>query len=82
MSGEQVKLTTPVGRFVMGDAFNGSDKDQSGRPRFDKSGKPKVTFFMGLAIPKSDPGWQEFWQQVVAVAQRRRPSTDVIADGA
>lgn len=74
MSNEPIYLTTPVGRFVMGDAFNGSDKDMQGRPKFDKTGKPKMQWFMGLAIRKDDPGWSEFWQQIAAVAQRDFPA--------
>jgi hypothetical protein len=74
MAQEAIKVTTPVGRFVMGDAFNGSDKDAQGRPKFDKAGKPKTTWFVGLAIPKNDPAWNEIWGQIVAVGQRDFPA--------
>jgi hypothetical protein len=74
MSGEVVYLTTPVGRYVMGDAFTGNDKDMQGRPKFDKAGKPKTTWFVGLAIRKDDPAWAELWAQIVAVGQRDFPA--------
>lgn len=74
MSNEPVYITTPVGRFVMGDAFNGSDKDHQGRPRLNQSGQPKTQWFMGIAIPKADPGWPEMWSQITAVGQRDFPN--------
>lgn len=74
MSGENVYLTSPVGRMVMGDVFNGSDKDHQGNIRRDKAGQPKTTWFIGVAIPKGDPGWPPFWAQIAAVAQRDFPA--------
>lgn len=74
MSGEAVYITTPVGRFVMGDAFQGSDKDHQGRPRLDQQGQPKTQWFMGLAILKNDPGWNDLWSQITAVGQRDFPN--------
>jgi len=71
---DSVYLTTPPGRIVMGDVFNGSDKDHSGRPRLDKQGQPKVQFFIGVAFPKNDPAWPAMWQQFVATAQRDFPN--------
>lgn len=70
---EAIFTTTPVGRFVMGDAFNGSDKDHQGRPRLDQKGQPKMQWFMALAIPKNDPQWPELWGQITGVAQRDFP---------
>ena len=71
---EPIYLTTPVGRFVMGDAFTGSDKDAQGRPKFDKTGKPRFQWFMGLAIPQNDPEWPAVWQQITQVGQRDFPA--------
>lgn len=73
MSGDPVYITIPPGRFVMGDAFTSSDKDAQGRPKFDKAGKPKHTWFMGVAIRKDDPEWPAVWAQIVGVAQRDFP---------
>lgn len=81
MSGEVTYITTPVGRYVMGDAFQGSDKDMQGRPRFDKAGKPKTTWFVGLAIRKDDPAWPELWGQIVAIGQRDFPAGQWNAPG-
>lgn len=73
MTQEKVYVTTPTGRFVMGDAFTGNDKDMQGRPKYDQSGKPKTTWFVGLAIAKNDPEWPALWQQIASVAQRDFP---------
>jgi len=75
MSGDAVYILTPVGRFIMGDAFTGSDKDFStGRPRVDKHGQPNTQWFIGLAIPKTDPMWPEFWAALGAVGMRDFPA--------
>lgn len=68
-----VLLVTPVGRMVQGDCFEGSDKDQFGKLRTDKQGQPKIQFFVGLAIAKTDPTWAPFWAAVVAKAQADFP---------
>lgn len=56
----RTQFTTPVGRFVQGDAFNPSDKDQSGAPRVVKTGpnagQPNPQHFVAIALPKSSPG--------------------------
>lgn len=74
MSGERVYITTPVGRFVMGDAFEGSNEDMNGRPRLDQKGQPKTQWFMGVAIPKTDPEFPGMWAQITAVGQRDFPA--------
>lgn len=74
MAQEPIYLTTPVGRFVMGDAFTGSDKDQQGRPLMTTAGKPKVNYFQGIAFAKNDPAWQQLWAQIYAVGQRDFPN--------
>ena len=61
---EKLYLLTPAGRMVQGDCFAGSDKDQNGRPRVDKSGQPKMQWYIGLAIAKTDPDFAVFWGQV------------------
>lgn len=73
MSQGKVYALSPVGRFVMGDLFIGSDKDMNGRPRLTQDGKPKMTFFIGLAVAKNDPGFAPLWQQIAGVAQRDFP---------
>jgi len=76
MTNEAVYLTSPVGHFIMGDAFTGSDKDHQGRPRLDQNQQPKMQWFMALAIPKNDPGWEDLWNQITAVGQRDFPNGD------
>ena len=74
MTNEVTYLTSPVGRFIMGDAFTGSDKDQQGRPRLNQQGQPKTQWFMALAFPKNDPEWAALWQQITAIGQRDFPN--------
>lgn len=70
---EAVQILTPVGRFIMGDAFTGNNKNMAGAPRVNKKGEPATQWFMGIAIPKADPGWADMWAQIAAVAQRDFP---------
>lgn len=52
----RVNLLTPVGRLVMGSLYKPSTKDADGNPLTFKSGenfgKPRVNYFLALAIPK------------------------------
>ncbi len=77
------RFTTPVGRFLQGDAFKAQDKDQQGQPRVVKqgpnAGQPNPQYFIGLAIPKT-PGvatWQQephaFFQTVARVGMTDFP---------
>jgi hypothetical protein len=68
----KIFLVTPVGRFVQGDLFEGSDKDQHGRPRVDKQGRPKMQWFVGLAVPKG-PEFDGMWAQIVTKVQQDFP---------
>lgn len=52
------RLVSPRARLVLGDAFKGSDKDNMGRPRTTLKGEPKIQYFIGIAVPKTDPGAQ------------------------
>ena len=66
---------TPVGRFVQGDCFAGSDKDHQGNQRRDQQGNPKIQWFVGLAIQKG-PEFDTFWAKVQAKAQLDFPQGD------
>lgn len=65
---------TPVGRLVMGSVLVGQDKDFQGRPKTDKNGNPKTEWFLGLAIPKTDPKWPELHEQIKAEARTGFPT--------
>jgi len=68
---ERVTFTTPVGRVVMGNLYKANDKDAEGNPLVIKSGvnagKPRVTYFFALAIPKgAEKHWQETeWGKII-----------------
>jgi len=72
------EIKTGVGRVVMGDCFNGRDKDLEGRPLTIKNGanagQPRVDYFVGLAIPKDAPEWPEIWNKINAVARAGFPA--------
>lgn len=56
-------IISPVGRFVQGDVFSPNNTNMQGGPLVDKSGNPKVEYFVRLAIPKG-PEWDKFWGEV------------------
>ena len=59
----KVNLLTPVGRLVMGSLYKPSTKDADGNPLVFKSGanvgQPRTNYFLALAIPKTQPTWQQ-----------------------
>jgi len=67
------EFLTPVGRIVQGDCFKGNDKDFYGKPRVDKNGSPSVSYYIGLAIAKNDPGWGELWGKITTEARTGFP---------
>jgi len=71
-------ILTPVGRLVQGDCFEAQTKDAEGNPLTIKfganAGQPRVDYYMGIAIPKTDPGWAETWGLIHGVARASAPS--------
>ena len=70
---DSVQLVTCPGRVVAGDFFKPNDKDAQGRPLLyksgDKKGQPRNEWYMGLAIPKTDNGWNTLWAKINEVAR-------------
>lgn len=64
MAVERINITSPVGRFVAGNLYKPNDKDFDGKPLVVKTGQnagqPRVSYYMGLAIPK---GGEQHWSQ-------------------
>jgi len=60
MPKERKEFCTPIGRLVAGSCFEAQTKDHDGAPlvikRGPNAGQPTIRYFMGLAIPKTDPG--------------------------
>lgn len=75
---DNIEILTPVGRLVQGDAFVGQDKDHSGADLVIKSGvnagQPTVRYFVGIAIPKTDPGLPALQQQILQAAMQGFPT--------
>lgn len=78
MSEVKTEFLTPVGRLVAGDCFRGNDKDAEGNPLVYKTGanagQPREEFYIGLAIPKTDPGVGELYNKIMTVAKQSFPS--------
>lgn len=64
MQTENLFITTPVGRIVSGDVYNGRNTDGEGNPLVYKSGarkgEPRTEWSIGLAIPKAG---EQHWNQ-------------------
>jgi hypothetical protein len=77
MSNDKVQILTPAGRLVAGDCFKPNDKDNEGNPLIVKSGpnagQPRVSYYIGLAIPKNSPDWPAVEQQIKEVARQKFP---------
>lgn len=75
---EVTNILTPPGRLVGGDPFQPQTKDAEGRPLIIKTGpnagQPRVDYYIGLAIPKNDPGWPELWAKIHGEAKQAFPS--------
>lgn len=56
----QEKLLTPIGRLVMGSLYKPNTKNMAGQPLVDKTGKPRVEYWIHLAIEK---GTEQHWNQ-------------------
>lgn len=67
-------ILTPVGRLVQGDCFTPQEKDNEGRPLRNQSGEPAKRWFIGVAIPKTDPGVGQLWQTIVSEARAGFPA--------
>lgn len=76
MATEALIIDTGAGRFVQGDLFKGSDKNITGGPRKDRAGNPTVQFFLGFAIPKTDPTWPAISQAIAQKAALDFPGGD------
>jgi len=66
-------FVTPVGRLVQGDCYEAQTKNMQGQPLVTRSGNPTQKFFIAVAFPKNDPGFAEFYAQMVAQARADFP---------
>ena len=65
---------TPVGRIVQGSLWEPNTKDFHGKDLTDTKGNPRVEYYVGLAIEKTNPDFDPFWQFVTAQAQSYWPN--------
>ncbi len=70
-------ILTGVGRIVSGDCLKPQTKDADGNPLVIKSGpnagQPRSSFYIGLAIPKTDPSWPKIQAAILAEAKHGHP---------
>ena len=78
MSSKSSPVLTPVGRIVGGDCFVPQDKDADGNVKTFKTGadagKPRTDYYIGLAVPKTDPGVMALLQLIHAKAREGFPN--------
>ncbi len=65
MPNENLSVT---GRIVQGDIFEERTKDGQGRILTDKHGQPKTEYFVAIAVPKTDPQFNEVWAAMQQIA--------------
>lgn len=77
MTEKTIEILTPVGRLVAGDCFRGNDKDATGNPLLIKNGpnagKPRLDYYIGIAIAKTDPAVNELLRSIHSVAAQSFP---------
>ena len=85
MTTQKIEFLTPVGRLVAGSPFESNTKDAEGRPLVVKNGpnagQPRVEYYIGVAIPKTDAGYNELYGILRGAAQGAFPNM-FGADGA
>ena len=57
-----------TGRLVQGDVFTPQTKNMTGGPLTDLKGNPKVQYFIGVAVPKTDQAMLAEWAKLQAIA--------------
>ena len=72
------EFLTPVGRIVQGDCFKSNTKDAEGKPLVIKNGpnagQPRVEYFISLAVPKTDSGYNDVYNTIVSEARIEFPT--------
>ena len=66
-------ILTPVGRIVSGGPGYKNTKNMAGQPLTDRNGNPRFEVFIGLAIPKTDPGVDALIQQIKNEGRQSMP---------
>jgi len=77
MSNEN-QILTPAARLVQGSCFEEQTKDMDGNPLLVKSGpnmgQPRVSYYIGVAIPKTDAAWPALEAKIKAAAKAGFPT--------
>jgi hypothetical protein len=71
------RYTTPVGRLVGGSCYNPNTKNMDGALLTDRSGQPRVEYFIMVAFPKTDQTIAAIMPQIQAEAARLWPQIDL-----
>jgi hypothetical protein len=74
----RTEILTPVGRLVMGDCSKPQTKDADGNPLLYKSGasigQPRVNYYVGVAVPKTDPTYGVMYNKIYNEAKISHPN--------
>lgn len=62
-----------TGRLVQGSAFDPQTKNMNGGPLMDLKGNPKIQYFMGVAVDKTDQAMLVEWGKIQQAAQAGFP---------
>ena len=69
---------TPVGRLIQGNPFEGQTTDAKGNPLTVKKGpnkgQPRTNYFIGIAVPKTDPTVDAFITTIKAAGRSGMPT--------
>ncbi len=72
------EIVTPVGRIVQGSCFDANTKDGDGNPLVVKhgpnAGQPRVEYYIGLAIEKTNPDYPAMYNTILQVARESFPN--------
>lgn len=78
MATKSIRLTSPRGRLVQGDAFEANDKDANGAPLTVKTGanagQPRKEWFIAVAFAKNHPETMPYLLQIMAQAAADWPA--------
>lgn len=71
---QQAVILSPVGRMVQGHPFEFSDTNFENKPLVDSEGKPRVQYFIALAIRKDDPAVNQYYADIQQMGQAAWPT--------
>ena len=62
-----------TGRLVQGNVFEPQTKNREGGPLIDRQGNPKIQYFVGVAVEKTDAAMMETWARIQQIGHNSWP---------